>query len=61
MFEWLNGVKTYLGLIAAGLVGVAMFQGWITEDTAGTLWAVIGAWTGVAVKHAWDKRAEIKK
>lgn len=60
MLQWLNGKKTYLGLIASGILGIAWSQGWIDEKTAEMLAVIIGSWTGVAIKHAWDKSEAAK-
>lgn len=56
MNNLLSGYKTYIGIIAAGILGVAYAMGWVDQtqfDIAGSL---ILAWTGVALKHAWDKK-----
>ncbi len=54
--KWLNGKKTYIGLVAAGVVGFAKSLGWVTPELASHCWPIIAAWTGVAIKHHMDKR-----
>jgi hypothetical protein len=58
--QWLNGKKTYIGLVAAGAVGLTKSLGWITPEVAAHCWPIIGAWTGVAIKHSFDKRGKKK-
>ena len=53
MLKTLEGWKTYLGMIAAGVLGICAAQGWV--DLAEPLWqtvtAIVGTWTGVAIVH----------
>lgn len=55
MMTWLNGKKTYLGMIGLGILGILWSQGIVEEKLAQMIGSVLGAWTGVAVKHAWSK------
>jgi len=54
----INGNKTYIGMIAAGLFGIGIAQGWMSWDDGWvqTIAAVIGMWSGVAIKHSTDKK-----
>lgn len=51
----LNGNKTHLGFLALGVVGLLQSYGKIDPDTAEKLFWAIGAWTGIAVRHAVSK------
>lgn len=55
--SFLSGYKTYIGFIAGGIVGAAWSLGWITDENASAAASLIFAWTGIAMKHAWDKAA----
>ncbi len=55
MLQWLNGKKTYIGLIAAGALGLAVAAGWATWEQIDWLAAIVATWTGVAVTHKADK------
>lgn len=56
MVEWLNGKKSYLGLLAAGLFGLLMSSGAIEWNaTTETIATLIGTWTGVGIVHKADK------
>lgn len=62
MLEWLNGKKTYIGLIAAGLFGIAMSAGWIEwNPTTQAIATIIGTWTGVGFTNKVDKAIEATK
>lgn len=54
----LNGYKTYIGMIAAGVYGIAIAAGWIEWEQ--TLWiaGLITAWTGVGVTHKVVKKVK---
>lgn len=54
-FAWLNGKKTYIGLIAAGVFGLAVSAGWIKFEDYEWLAVLIGTWTGVAITHKANK------
>ena len=53
--KWFSGRKTYLGMIAGGVLGICYMQGWIDDTVAGTAASIIAAWTGVAIRAAWSK------
>lgn len=55
MWKKLQGNKTNLGLVAAGVTGVVLSLGWIDEQTAGIVGSIIGAWTGIAIRSAYSK------
>jgi len=55
IWKALNGNKTYLGMIGLGVLGFIWTQGWIDEQLAKSIGALLTAWTGVAVRHAWAK------
>jgi len=61
--KWLDGNKTYLGLIAAGVAGVAVSLGWVdaTSPAFQTAMTLIGTWTGVAITHKANKAIEAIK
>lgn len=54
--KWLDGKKTILGSVAAGLLVIANAMGWIDVKTAEVIGGFIIAWTGVAIKLAIAKR-----
>ena len=56
----INGLKTHIGWIAAGLYGVAISFGWMDWDDgyAQAIAAAIAAWTGVAITHKVDKAVD---
>lgn len=53
--KWLNGKKTYLGMIAGGILGILWSQGAVSDQIASTAAMAITAWTGVSMRHAWSK------
>ncbi|MCK4340281.1 MAG: hypothetical protein KAY37_00985 [Phycisphaerae bacterium] len=53
----LNGWKTYLGMIGLGLLGICWSQGWISDDLAKTIGAILTTVTGVGFAHKADKIA----
>jgi hypothetical protein len=54
----LNGKKTYLGMIAAGVLGILFASGLVDEKTAGIAASVITAWTGVSMRAAVEKSGD---
>ena len=54
--QWLQGKKTYLGMIAAGILGILWTCGKITDEQAGIAASIITAWTGIAIRSAWNQR-----
>ena len=55
MLAWLSGKKTYLGTIAAGILGLLWSMGYVSDEVAGVLGSIIGTWTGVAIRSAIAK------
>lgn len=55
MMKWIDGAKTSLGMIAAGVVGVLTFMGVLDLDTKVFLWTLIGSWTGFSLRSAYKK------
>ncbi len=53
--KWLNGKKTYLGMVAAGILGILWTQGIVDDKIASTAAMVITSWTGVAMTHTYKK------
>ena len=53
--SFLDGKKTYLGVLVGAGVYFANGMGWVDEATATTAYAVIGAWTGIAFRQAVKK------
>ena len=56
LWKRIDGAKTYIGLIAAGILGIAVTMGWATWDQVDWLAVLITTWTGVAIRHAASKR-----
>ncbi len=54
--QWLNGKKTYLGMLAYGGLGFAQSMDWITPEQYNMYLPVVLAWTGIAIKHHLDKK-----
>jgi len=55
MLKFLDGYKVHFGAIGWGLLGIAYAQGWLDTTMAGTIGAILTAWTGVALRSAWAK------
>jgi hypothetical protein len=55
LMKMLDGNKTNLGFLGLGLVGVLQSFGKIDPATAEKLYWAIGAWTGIAIRHAVGK------
>ena len=53
MLKTLEGNKTYIGLIAAGVLGILVSLGYadLSEPLWSTVAAIVGTWTGVAITH----------
>ena len=51
----LDGKKTYIGLIAGGLLGLFQSMGWVDPKVAEALWVPIGLLTGVSIRLAIKK------
>ena len=56
ILKWLDGQKTNLGCIAAGILGICYTQEWIDAETGKLLAALIFSWTGVSFRQALKKR-----
>ena len=54
----LNGYKSYLGMIAFGVLGICVAQGWVEGKMAATIAAILGPILGVSIKHSWDKKSK---
>ncbi len=57
MGKFLDGKKTYLGMIALGILGLLLASDVIDQDTWIALTAIVGALTGVAARSG-SKKAE---
>lgn len=53
--DWLDGKKTILGSVAAGLVIILRALDVLDDDTAGVLLGVILTFTGVSLRLAMNK------
>ena len=53
MLKAIEGNKTYIGLIAAGVLGILVSLGYadLSEPLWATIATVVGTWTGVSVAH----------
>lgn len=56
--KWLDGKKTYLGMVALGVWELIGQFGWVDASIMNMGRTVIGTFTGVAIKHAWDKKTK---
>ena len=56
--NWLNGKKRYIGWIATGVLGFAWSMGYVTDEHAKMIGAIIVGWTGVAYTHAQNKKSK---
>gem|GEM_PF-2742479 len=52
---FLSGKKTYLGMIAGGILGLLWSSGLVTDQTAQTLAVLVATWTGVSLRAAIGK------
>jgi hypothetical protein len=55
LLRTLDGKKTYLGIIAGGILGLIWSCGLVTDETAKVIASIIAAWTGVSLRHAIQK------
>lgn len=51
----LDGKKTYLGFIAAGILGLSWSSGLVSDRTAEILATLIATWTGISLRAAVQK------
>lgn len=56
----LNGRKSYLGVIAGGILGLLWSYGMVSDETAKVAGVLIGTWTGVSFSHAVHKATDAK-
>jgi len=54
---FLDGRKTYLGMIAGGILGILWSYGLISDDTARLVATIIATWTGISMRAAISKTA----
>lgn len=55
MLKKLNGNKTYIGMCAAGLLGLLVSLGVVEWSQVEWIAVLIGTWTGVAITHKANK------
>jgi len=55
ILTFLKGKKTYLGLIAAGILGLSWSYGLVDEKVAETIAIFIATWTGISLRSAMSK------
>ena len=55
IFKRLDGMKSYIGLIAYGAGHVAATMGWMDPATWAKILPVVVAWTGIGIAHKLDK------
>lgn len=60
LWNWMDGNKSYLGAVAAGLLGICYSENWVSDETAMKLAAAITTLTGIAIRSA-VKKLEPKK
>ena len=58
--KFLSGKKTYLGMIAAGVLGILWSYGLVDDKLASVLASLIFTWTGVSYRAAIDKNGNGK-
>jgi len=56
--RWLDGRKSYIGWIAAGILGLFWSSGLISDEHAKIAASLIATWTGVAMRHAIAKSGQ---
>lgn len=56
--NWLSGKKTYIGIVAGLIIGLLYELDVLGSEIAGTLGALVLAWTGVAVRLAISKSGQ---
>lgn len=61
MLRKIDGVKTYIGMIGIGALGIMYAwgligdEGWISAEVGATIASLLTAWTGIALRHAVTK------
>ena len=53
---FLSGKKTYLGMIAGGILGLFWSSGLVSDQTTQTLAILVTTWTGVSLRAAMGKQ-----
>ena len=53
MKEFLDGKKTYIGIVAAAVYSILITAGIVCSDEL--VWTIIAAWTGVSLRSAISK------
>ena len=53
---FLDGKKSHLGMIAAGLLGILWSSGLVSDETAKVAAFMIATWTGVSFRAAMAKK-----
>lgn len=53
--QWMAGRKTYLGMIAAGALGILWSCGLVDDQSAEIIAAIITTWTGISIRAAIAK------
>lgn len=53
--RWINGKKTYLGMIGLGVLAICFEVGWIDPSHAKMIAYALSSWTGVAMVHKYEK------
>lgn len=52
MIKWIDGKKTYIGMIVLGGFGLAKSLGY---EIPTAFWVIVSTWTGVSIRHAISK------
>jgi hypothetical protein len=52
----LDNYKTHIGLAGFGALGIAQTAGWVDEQMYNYVFWFLTTWTGMSMKHAWDKK-----
>jgi hypothetical protein len=66
MLSKLDGVKTYIGMIGIGVMGIMYAwgaigdTGWISSEVGATIASLLTAWTGIAMRSAVQKSGPAK-
>lgn len=53
---WINGKKTYLGMIGLGVLAICFEMELVDASYAKMLGYAISSWTGVAMVHKYEKK-----
>ena len=55
LWKMLQGHKANLGAIGWGILGILYTQGLIDEKAGELIGSILVAWTGIAIRSAWNK------